>query len=205
MTEQYKEAVVLVHGLWMKRWTWAAYRRFLTAHGYRVYLFGYKTTTQPFDLTVMQLTAFVNSREEPVVHLVVHSMGGILATRALPGIVKPGKLLMLGSPVNGSKVAKKIQQLGWHKRLLKQATEPLTVGVLPLQTLNRHTMMITGTSPYGLGRLVEKKLGPSDGTVAVEETEAGWIEQQAKVHTSHFGLLLNKQAKAMTLQFLKSE
>ncbi len=202
MIEQQQEAVVLVHGLWMKRWTWNAYRRFLTAQGYKVYLFGYKTTQQAFELTLMQLTAFVNSRPEATVHLVVHSMGGILTMRALPKIKKSGKLLMLGSPVNGSRVAQKLQQMGWHTGLLKHATEPLTVGVSMPQVL-RPSMMIAGTSPYGLGRFIERRLGPSDGTVGVAETEADWIDQHEKIHSSHFGLLRDKTAMQKTLAFLR--
>ncbi|VAW47109.1 hypothetical protein MNBD_GAMMA02-259 [hydrothermal vent metagenome] len=204
MNKQPPEAIVLVHGLWVKRWTWNTYRRFLTSHGYQVYLFGYKTTKQTFDLSLMQLTAFVNSRPEQTVHLVVHSMGGILAMRALPRINKPGKLLMLGSPVNGSRAAQKLQAMGWHTSLLKHAAEPLIVGVSMPQVL-RPSMMIAGTSPYGLGRLIERRLGPSDGTVGIDETEADWIDQHEKVHSSHFGLLRNKYAMQKTLKFLQNK
>lgn len=203
MARAQQEAVVLVHGLWMKRWTWNAYRRLLTEHGFKVYVFGYKTTLQSFQLTMMQLVAFVNSRPESTVHLVVHSMGGILTMRALPKINKPGKLLMLGSPVNGSRVAKKLQKMGWHSGLLKHATEPLTVGVSMPQVV-RPSMMIAGTSPYGLGRIIERRLGPSDGTVAVDETQAEWIDQHETVNSSHFGLLRNPVAMQKTLDFLTS-
>lgn len=204
MTEKTQQAVVLVHGLWMKRWTWHAYRRFLTEHGYKVYVFGYKTTQQSFQLTLMQLVAFVNSRPEKTVHLVVHSMGGILTMRALPEIKKPGKLVMLGSPVNGSRVAKKLQKMGWDRGLLKHATEPLTEGV-SLPRVLRPSMMVTGTTAFGLGRLIKWGLGPSDGTVAVDETEAEWIDQQQRVKSTHFGLLLNAEAMQKTLNFLNHE
>lgn len=197
-----QQAVVLVHGLYMKPWTWVSYRKFLTRQGFRVYLFGYKTTRQSFELTLMQLTAFINSRAEEVVHIVAHSMGGILSMRALPKINKIGKLVMLGTPLNGSKVARKLQQKGWHKGLLKHATEPLTAGVVEAIKL-RDTLMIAGTSPYGLGRFIEPRLGASDGTVGVAETQVEWLDQHLKIHSSHFGLLRNKQAKELTLAFLK--
>ncbi len=200
MTEQ-KQAVVLVHGLYMRPWTWKSYQRFLTRHGFQVYRFGYKTTTQSFALTVMQLVAFVNSRAEQTVHLVAHSMGGILSMRALPRINKKGKLVMLGTPLNGSRVARKVQHKGWHNRLLRHATEPLTSGVIDAIKM-RDSLMIAGTSPYGLGRFIEPKLGASDGTVGVVETQADWLDQHQKIHSSHFGLLKNQQAKEMTLAFL---
>ncbi len=128
-SKQPAEAVVLVHGLWMWRWTWFFYRKYLQAKGYNVYVFGYSSTGQPVERSVMQLTALVNSRSEHTVHLVVHSMGGILSMMALPKIIKAGKLMMLGSPINGSQVAKKIKKRGWHKLLLRHATEPLIEGV----------------------------------------------------------------------------
>ncbi len=204
MTDPQPEAVVLVHGLYMKPWTWVSYRRFLTRQGYQVFTFGYKTTRQPFALTMMKLVAFVNSRHQQTVHLVGHSMGGILSMRALPKINKSGKLVMLGSPVKGSKVAKKLHQKGWHKGLLNHASEPLTVGLVDA-VKERDTLMIAGTSPYGLGRFIEPKLGPSDGTVAVRETQADWIDDHQSIHSSHFGLLRNKQAQLMTLEFLKQD
>ncbi len=201
MTEQ-KQAVVLVHGLYMRPWTWKSYKRFLTRHGFRVYHFGYKTTTQSFALTVMQLTAFINSRSEQIVHIVAHSMGGILSMRSLPRVVKKGKLVMLGTPLKGSKVARKIRHKGWHKGLLKHATEPLISGVVDAVKL-RDSLMIAGTSPYGLGRFIEPKLGPSDGTVAISETQAKWLDQYQEIHSSHFGLLWNQQAKSRVLEFLR--
>lgn len=203
MDEQPQEAVVLVHGLWMKPWTWGTYRRFLTEHGFKVYLFGYKTTQQAFDLTLMQLTAYVNSRPEATVHLVGHSMGGVLSMRALPRIKKLGKLLMLGSPVNGSRVVKKLKKMGWDDAILKRAAEPLAEGVkVPVES--RMTMMIAGTSAYGLSRFVEWRFGVSDGTVGLAETQADWIDQHEKVHSSHFGLLRNKSALKLTLDFLSA-
>jgi pimeloyl-ACP methyl ester carboxylesterase len=202
MSEPAKQAVILVHGLYMKPWTWMSYRRFLSRQGYQVYLFGYKTTSQSFDLTLMQLTAFVNSRPEKTVHLVAHSMGGILSVRALAKIRKAGKLVMLGTPLNGSKVARKLLQRGWHKGLLKYATEPLTTGAVEA-VKHRETLMIAGTSPFGLGRFIEPRLGPSDGTVAVAETKMEWLDQHCEINCSHFGLLRNKQAKELTLAFLK--
>ena len=122
----------------------------------------------------------------------------------MPQIRKPGKLVMLGSPVKGSQVAKKLQKMGWHKGLLKHATEPLTAGLYDA-VKERDTLMIAGTSPYGLGRFIEPKLGPSDGTVALHETEAEWIDHHHAIHSNHFGLLRNREAQQLTLDFLQKD
>ena len=202
MSKQDKQAVILVHGLWMRRWTWYFYRRYLTAKGYNVYVFGYSTTRQAIEKTVMQLTAVVNSRSEETVHLLAHSMGGIVSMRALPKIKKAGKLMMLASPINGSQVAKTIQRRGWHKFLLGHATEPLTNGVQN-PTAFRTSKMLAGNLPYGIGQLIHRMQGENDGTVSVDETQADWINAHQTIHCNHMGLLKNKQAKAITLHFLQ--
>ncbi|GAA4823791.1 acetyltransferase [Marinicella pacifica] len=202
MNKSASQAVVLVHGLWMKPWTWIGYRHFLEDQGYKVYLFGYKTTLRSFDFNINRLAAFINSRPEDVIHLVVHSMGGILAIEALPKLTKPGKLLLIGSPINGSKVAQKLHQLGWDKALLKHAAQPLSTGIkIPLK--KRETMMIAGDSPYGLGRFIAHWNSRHDGTVALSETRADWLDAHKVVHTSHMGLLNNREAKELTLDFLQ--
>ena len=65
-------------------------------------------------------------------------------------------------------------------------------------------MMIAGTSPYGMGRLIESQLGPSDGTVAVAETQADWLDHHTTVNCNHMSLLTNREAKRLTLEFLRS-
>jgi len=129
-------------------------------------------------------------------------MGGILAIEALPKLTKPGKLLLIGSPINGSKVAQKLHQLGWDKALLKHAAQPLSTGIkIPLK--KRETMMIAGDSPYGLGRFIAHWNSRHDGTVALSETRADWLDAHKVVHTSHMGLLNNREAKELTLDFLQ--
>ena len=188
-----QQAVVLVHGLWMSRWSFAFIGRYLSAKGYKVYKFGYATTTKPFDFNMLKLQAFVNSRTEETVHLVVHSMGGILSMRSLPNIKKPGKLVMLGSPVNGSQAAIAMGQKKWSSWLLKHAAEPLENGVVDPQVF-RESCMIAGISSYiGISRLVTKLPKPNDGTVALKETEADWINLHTTEKTNHFRMLFHKK------------
>ena len=203
MTEPINEqAVVLVHGLWMSRWSFHFIAKYLTQKGYKVYRFGYKTTKRPFDFNMQKLTAFVNSRKEDTVHLVVHSMGGILSMRSLPNIVKTGKLIMLGSPINGSRTAKAMSEKKWTSWMLKYATEPLTNGVVNPQVF-RKSYMIAGTSnSIGIARLVTKLPQPNDGTVALDETQADWIDHHTTENTNHFRLLFHPKVKKKIVTFL---
>lgn len=199
------KAVVLVHGLWMHRWSLAPIANYLRDNGYNTYRFGYKTTTEPFDFNMQKLQAFVNSREEETVHLVVHSMGGILSMRSLPKIRKKGKLVMLGSPINGSQSAQAMGQRKWSSWMLKHAQEPLENGVKDPQIL-RHSMMIAGVSGrIGISRLITKLPKPNDGTVALVETQADWIDHHTTEKTNHFRMLFHKNIKKTILNFLKDD
>ncbi len=197
-----EQAVVLVHGLWMSRWSFAFIAKYLRNHGYQVYRFGYKTTTRPFDFNIEKLTAFVNSRKESTVHLVVHSMGGILSMRSLPMIRKTGKLIMLGSPINGSRAARAMSEKKWSSWMLKYATEPLTNGVVNPQVF-RESYMIAGTSnSIGIARLVTKLPEPNDGTVALDETQADWIDIHTTENTNHFRMLMHRKVQKTIVKFL---
>lgn len=205
MNKKASQAIVLVHGLWMSRWSFASIARHLTKEGYQVYRFGYKTTTKPFEFNMQKLQAFVNSRKEQTVHLVVHSMGGILSMRTMPNIKKDGKLIMLGSPINGSQASKAMGQKKWTAWMLKHATEPLTTGVVEPKVL-RHSMMIAGTSnSIGIARIVTKLPEPNDGTVALHETQADWINHHATENTNHFRMLFHKNIKQTISKFLANK
>lgn len=196
------QAVVLVHGLWMSRWSFAFIAKHLKNQGFRVYRFGYKTSTKPFEFNCQKLQAFVNSRTEQTIHLVVHSMGGILSMRTLPRLKKQGKLVMLGTPVNGSQAANAMAKKKWTSWMLKHAAEPLKNGVINPQVL-RHSLMIAGTSNgVGIAKLVTKLPKPNDGTVALIETQADWINGHQKVKTNHFRMLFHKKIKHLISNFL---
>jgi len=110
---------------------------------------------------------------------------------------------MLGSPINGSQVAKKIKKRGWHNWLLRHATEPLIDGVQNPTTF-RTSKMLAGNLPYGVGQLMHRMQGDNDGTVSVDETQADWINHHQVIKSNHLGLLKNKQAKAITAEFLQT-
>lgn len=195
-------AVVLVHGLWMSRWSLIAIAWNLRKKGFKVYKFKYKTTRKPFEFNMQKLQAYVNSVSEETVHIVAHSMGGILTMRSLPAIRKQGKLVMLGSPVNGSQAAKAMAHKKWTAWMLKYAQEPLENGVVN-PTVFRYSGMIAGTSNgIGISKIVTRLPEPNDGTVALKETQADWINEHTTVNTNHFRMLFHKQVKTKIRDFL---
>ncbi len=109
---------------------------------------------------------------------------------------------MLGSPINGSQASKAMSKKKWTSWMLKHATEPLTNGVVDPKAL-RSSMMIAGTSnSIGIARLVTKLPEPNDGTVAMHETQADWINLHTTENTNHFRMLFHKKIKNKISNFL---
>lgn len=108
------EAVVLVHGLIHRSWVMAKLGRELCRRGYTVYLFDYRTTRGTLAKHAAEfrdyLLAVAADFKPGPIHLIGHSMGGLVARLALgdDGMLAParrGKLIFLAVPHSGSPVA----------------------------------------------------------------------------------------------------
>lgn len=199
-----KPAVVLVHGLWLKSWVLLAFKRFFSNQGFAVYGFSYASSSQEFTTNVRQLVDFVNCREQQTVHLIAHSMGGLLTIKAEPEFNKQGKIVFLASPIKGSKVAKRLSSHQLSRRLLRHAAAPLIEGANQ-QPPRRPCQMIIGNKPYGIGRLVYRFAGANDGTVSIASSQVDWLTEHHIINTNHVGILSNRTAMDLALRFLQHD
>jgi pimeloyl-ACP methyl ester carboxylesterase len=145
------------------------------------------------------------------VHLVGHSLGGVLALRMLA--LNPGaaveRVVCIGSPLCGSSAARMTSRHHWGRAVLGKsvadgvARSPAIEWTREL--VKRHEVgIIAGTVAAGLGRLVTSFDGPNDGTVAVAETKLPGAKDHVCVATSHSGLALSKAVAAQVAAFLKT-
>ncbi len=70
--------VVTVHGLWMRAGAMIVLQRRLEASGFDVRRFGYPTITRSLEANAAALADFVETVPGDTVHLVAHSLGGIV-------------------------------------------------------------------------------------------------------------------------------
>lgn len=198
------EAVVLVHGIWMTGYElfWLRYR--LRRCGFRCYRFHYPSLRRNPAANVRRLRAFVDRIDAPVVHYVGHSLGGrvILDMLASDPPPRPGHVVCLGTPVQGSHVACWFARRRVLRGLLGNASEVLTTphGDRPQ---GRSLGVIAGTRGIGVGRLVPGTPEPNDGVVAVAEAYlegAGFCG----LPVSHVGMAISNKVAARICQFLKS-
>ena len=196
--------VILLHGLWMRAFTLAALRRRLEQAGFSVGHFDYESVFRGADVSVEQLLRRVRDAGAGTVHLVGHSLGGLIALRALqrePDLAS-GRVVCLGSPLRGSALARSIAGLPGGAVVIGKNVQMLRDG-LPRWEGKQQAGSIAGRLPIGLGIAVGALASPHDGTVAVAETQLPGLADHCVVPASHTGLLFSAEAAEQTIAFLR--
>ena len=195
------ETVILLHGLWMRRPVlWPLANR-LRAAGFATRLFPYVTILGDPQRALPRLAACVRDAGEGPVHLLGHSLGGVLALalHAAHAGLPPGRILCLGAPIAGSRAAKRLGEL--HLPLAGRSRALLEQGV-PLPP-GREVGMIAGTRGMGGGQWITRLDGPHDGSVAVAETRLPGLADHLCLPVSHSGLMLSRAAAQASVRFLR--
>ena len=194
--------ILLVHGLLnAKSWLWPLAAR-LRAEGYLPRVFGYASV---FGGPARALPELVEClRAEPVAGVVGHSLGGLLALEALrqaPELAVP-RVVCLGSPLRGSRVAGRLAARAWTRPLLGRSAGFLQAGLDGWEG-RAQVGMVAGDVARGVGRLFAHFEGGSDGTVGLDETRLPGLADHCVVHCSHTGLVFSADAAAQAAHFLR--
>lgn len=196
--------IILVHGLWYRAWSLQLLKRRLRAQGYRVSCFSYATNLRAHPVNANQLAGFCRETCKGKFHLVGHSLGGLVILHMLGAHpeIRPGRVVLLGTPVKGSEVARRLVRSIPARALLGKAASPLAGGE-PLFPPGLSVGMIAGTSSRGLGRLVTSLQKPNDGTVSVSETLSCDLTDHVQVPVSHTGMLFSRAVAEQAANFIE--
>jgi pimeloyl-ACP methyl ester carboxylesterase len=200
-----KEHVILLHGVWMRGLTLVFLARQLRRADYATEIFDYPSVFGDLDATCERLRERMREIDAERVHLVGHSLGGLIAleaTRRARGL-PAGRIVCLGPPLRGSAVAKLVAGLPGGSMLLGRGREALTRGVERWDD-SRPVGVVAGRVPFGLGVGIGALTAPHDGTVAVIETHLEGVADHAVVEATHTGLLFSPAAADRTIRFLRS-
>jgi pimeloyl-ACP methyl ester carboxylesterase len=203
------DTVVLVHGLWMNGAEMAVLgRRLRHEHDFDVRTFAYPTLHGETADACRRLAdfAWTVNRDPDRVHLVGHSLGGVLVHRMLStfGTGFRGNSVLLAAPLNGSRAAAGAAR--WP------ALRPL-LGPLVLDELTRLEPRawngpaalgaIAGTLRAGTGQFFAHFDEDNDGTVAVSETRVEGLADHLVVSHSHIGMLFAQDIARQVAHFLE--
>jgi pimeloyl-ACP methyl ester carboxylesterase len=211
--------VVYVHGLWLNGYESLLLRQRLSRHlGATTRTFSYPSVSANINDNAMALGRYLKSVHADTVHLVGHSLGGLVILKlfelgftanglltsvmALPA----GRVVLMGSPVQGCLSAQRVARLPLG---LGRAMLGATAGEVLLDTHERRwdgmreLGVIAGDLPIGLGRLTGKMTRPNDGTVLVDETSLPGATAQLRLRVSHTALPFSAAVARHIADFLQ--
>lgn len=205
-----------MHGLWYGVAAMWPLARSLQRHGCSVSRFGYASVGGDWEHNVAALLQHLEQQLEQspdqCLHIVAHSLGGLLALAALArqdhASTSVAQLLMLGTPLQGSVSAQRLLASGLSARMLGHSGQVLEHGLadlVPVVARHCRLVMIAGNKPFGLGRLLADLHGAHDGTVAVAETEHPALHEHLRLPVSHTGLLLSPAVRDRIFSSLRHE
>ena len=198
-------SIVTVHGLWMRGASMAVLRRRVEPHGFHFHDFGYPSVKGSLNANAAALAEFIDSVPGDTVHVVGHSLGGVLTCAMLETRLpaRLGRVVCLGSPLQGSRTARRLARLPGGKRLIGACLADLHArGGFAAWRAGIEVGSIAGRIPLGVGRLFGPFREPNDGTVAVAETEIAGLKDHVVLPVSHVALLWSAAVAAQTEHFL---
>ena len=204
--------VVYVHGLWQRGAEAILLRRRLARDlAADVRAFSYPSVAADATTHARALAEYLRAIRADTLHLVGHSLGGLVivklfeehseALEQLP----PGRIVLLGSPLRGSLTARNLARLPFGKTIMGRAVgEELLVPRERRWIARRDLGVIAGDRGVGLGRLVGRLGGASDGTILVEETQIEGAADRVVLRVSHTGMLFSAAVARQAGAFLNT-
>ena len=196
--------MLLLHGLLMRSPALLPLAWRLRKRGFDASIFSYSTLWRTPGLAMERLAMRLYAMGPEPVHLVAHSLGGLVAAETLSRYQRlpPGRLVCLGSPLAGSMAARGLasHRLGG----ISGRSGALLRGGLAQLPPNRQVGVIAGARSLGLGKFFCSFDGLNDGTVAVWETRLPGLADHAVIQSSHTGLAFSEQAAGLAANFLET-
>lgn len=198
------QAVALVHGLWAGPWMLGALRARLREEGFAVHAFRYASVRAPLETTARAFARFLEGIPADTIHVVAHSLGGVVAHEGLLLHPCSGNVVLLGTPWRGSRAAQQLERLPMGATLRGNCLGDWLDNPRPRWRAANPLGVIAGSRGVGLGRLVAPDLPkPNDGALSLDETTIDGARDRLVLPVSHSGMLLSSRVARETVHFLR--
>lgn len=212
------DLLILVHGLWMSGLAMTPLKhRLETEYSYPSQCFSYKSVSAPMVDHVKELREYAQAQRAERLHFVGHSLGGLVVLKLLESTadLPPGRAVLLGSPLQGSRAALGLARWPIGRTMLGMTMRDEFLATDPAASLKssatrrtwdgrRDVGIVAGSTSMGLGRLVAELDSESDGTVLVAETELPGAKDHIVLPVTHTGMLLSTEVARQTAEFLRT-
>jgi pimeloyl-ACP methyl ester carboxylesterase len=195
------EPVILLHGLWMRGYAMVLLARRLRTAGFAPEIVEYFTLLNTPEKAAEKIRQRMLRHGDRPVHLVGHSLGGLVSLLATRDDAPAGRTVCLGSPLRGSQSALRMSRFA--PVLIGKSGRRLIAG-LDAWTGAREVGVIAGNVPRGLGRIAGRLDGENDGTVTVTETKLPGITDHLVMPSSHTGLPFSAACADQVIAFLRT-
>ena len=199
-------SVVLLPGLWMPAWIMVPLQLRLQRCGFGCLRFGYASARDDLATNAERLARFIETAKLTRIHLVGHSLGGVLALHATTRFALRAvhRIVMLGSPYRDSYTARELARRDWGRRALGRTVPEWLAAERIAIPDGVEVGVIAGTVAFGLGALVARELPrPHDGVISVAETPVGGMKASAQIAVSHSQLVVSRRVGRLVCRFLR--
>ncbi len=201
-----RTVIVYVHGLWFTgREGFLLRRRLGRALAAETLAFAYASVNATLTANAAALGRYLSTIRADALHLVGHSLGGVVITRlfedapALP----PGRVVVMGSPLNGSRAARGFARVPGGRILMGRSIHEVAYGSPRTWGGQRELGVIAGALPLGLGRLVARLEEPNDGTVSAAETDFPGTTDRILMPVTHARMVFSEPVARQVAAFLR--
>lgn len=200
-----RETVVFVHGLYMTGLELGLLRLRVAQAGFETHQFHYHTVLEPVRANAQRLAEFVAGLGASALHLVGHSLGGLVILRMfeLGAKVPPGRVVLMGSPVRGSSAARSLTQKNWGWLLGQSGPGGLAEEHDPVWNQERDLGVLIGTAGSGFNLPRPELPEPHDGVVSAVETQLPGATDQIALDVHHTSMLFRPEVAEQVTYFLK--